>query len=134
MEDAAAAGAERLGSSSGRELDRVFKALASGVRREMLDALREGPKTTGELVMLFPDLSRFAVMQHLKVLSRARLVLAKKRGRERHNFLNAVPIQQLHRRWVSKYEAWWAGALTDLKEGAEGAEVATEARNDRESV
>ncbi|CAG0975636.1 HTH-type transcriptional regulator [Phycisphaerales bacterium] len=102
-------------------LDRVFKALASEVRREILDALREGPKTTGELVMRFPDLSRFAVMQHLKVLWRARLVVSKKQGRERHNFLNPVPIRQVYERWVTKYEGLWAGALTELKRRAEAA-------------
>mgnify|MGYP000216637447 CR=1 FL=1 len=95
-------------------LDRVFKALAKDIRREVLDALREGPKTTGELVMLFPDVSRFAVMQHLKVLSRAKLVVVRKSGRERHNFLNVVPIQQLYERWVGRYAGLWAGALTDL--------------------
>ncbi len=101
-------------------MDRVFKALASETRREILDALREGPRTTGDLVMLFPGVSRFSVMQHLRVLGRARLVVRKKRGRERHNFLNAVPIQQVYERWVSRYEGLWAGALTDLKRRVEG--------------
>jgi len=104
---------------SAASLDRVFKALAGQTRREMLDALRDGPKTTGELVMLFPDLSRFAVMQHLRVLARAKLVVTRKRGRERHNFLNVVPLQQVYERWVSRYEAIWAGTLTDLKRRVE---------------
>ncbi len=101
-------------------LDRVFKALASEIRREMLDVLRDGPRTTSDLVMHFPELSRFAVMQHLKVLAKSRLVVAKKRGRERHNFLNVVPLQQLAERWMGPYEALWAGALTSLRERAEG--------------
>lgn len=105
--------------SSPKDLDRVFKALASDVRREMLDALRDAPQTTGELVMRFPELSRFAVMQHLKVLWRSRLVLSEKIGRERHNYLNAVPIRMVYERWVSRYEGLWAGALTDLKRRAE---------------
>lgn len=104
---------------SPNDLDRVFKALASEVRREMLDALRDAPQTTGELVMRFPDLSRFAVMQHLKVLWRSRLVLHEKVGRERRNYLNAVPIRMVYERWVSRYEGLWAGALTDLKRRAE---------------
>lgn len=79
--------------------------------------------TTGEIVMCFPDLSRFAVMQHIKVLARANLIITRKDagedGRERHHFLNVVPIQQIYERWVRNYEALWAGMLTGLKAGAE---------------
>ncbi len=107
---------ERSGAA---DLSRVFKALASDTRRAMLDALREGPRSTGEMVMHFPELSRFAVMQHLKVLSRARLVVSKKDGRVRLHFLNVVPIQQVHERWVTRYESMWAGTLTNLKRRAE---------------
>jgi DNA-binding transcriptional ArsR family regulator len=105
---------------AGERLDRVFKALANAERRAILDALRGGPKATGELVMLFPSLSRFAVMQHLRVLARAGLVVQRKSGRIRSNFLNAVPIRWLYERWVSGYEGHWAGALTALKRRAEG--------------
>jgi DNA-binding transcriptional ArsR family regulator len=105
-------------------LDRVWKALASDVRREILDLLRERPMTTGEIVMCFPDLSRFAVMQHMKVLARANLLITRKDagedGRERHHFLNVVPIQQIYERWVRNYEGLWAGMLTGLKAGLEG--------------
>lgn len=100
--------------------DRVWKALASDVRREMLDALFEGPRTTGELVMRFPELSRFAVMQHLKVLVKSRLVVVRREGRMRHNLLNPVPIQMIYERWVSRYHARWAGLLTGLKAAVEG--------------
>lgn len=105
------------------DLDRVWRALANSERRAILDALREGPRTTGELVMLFPALSRFAVMQHLKVLNKARLVLVRKEGRMKFNLLNVVPIQQVYERWVRPYEALWAGMLTDLKGRAEGAKA-----------
>ncbi|MCE7975204.1 MAG: transcriptional regulator [Leptolyngbya sp. PLA1] len=101
------------------DLSRVFKALASDTRRAMLDSLREGPRSTGDIVMQFPGLSRFAVMQHLKVLGRARLVVSRKEGRVRLHFLNVVPIQQVHERWVTRYESLWAGALTNLKRRAE---------------
>lgn len=101
------------------DLSRVFKALASDTRRAMLDLLREGPRSTGEIVMHFPALSRFAVMQHLKVLGRARLAVSSKAGRVRLHFLNVVPIQQVHERWVTRYESMWAGTLTNLKRRAE---------------
>lgn len=96
-------------------LDPVFKALASSVRRKLLDLLRDGPLTTGDLAAAFPEHSRYAVMQHIGVLEKAGLVVSEKRGRHRYNHLNAVPIQRIHERWVSRYAAPWTAALTALK-------------------
>jgi DNA-binding transcriptional ArsR family regulator len=95
--------------------DAVWKALSNATRRRVLDLLRDGPHTTGSLAEHFPDLSRFAVMQHLKVLAAADLVLVVRDGRERYNYLNPVPIQQLYDRWVSRYMQPWTDALTSLK-------------------
>jgi DNA-binding transcriptional ArsR family regulator len=74
--------------------EQVWKALSSPHRRAMLDALRDGPLTTTALCERLPELSRFAVMQHLGVLERAGVVLVRREGRERWNELNAVPIQR----------------------------------------
>jgi uncharacterized protein YndB with AHSA1/START domain len=49
------------------------------------------------------------------VLEHAHLVTTRKRGREKLHFLNPVPIQLVHDRWVSKYAAPWAETLTGLK-------------------
>lgn len=97
------------------EVDGVWKALANPVRRRMLDLLYEGPLTTGDLAERFTELSRFAVMQHLRVLTEAELVVAVREGRQRYNYLNAVPIQQVYDRWVSRYMQPWTSALTSLK-------------------
>jgi DNA-binding transcriptional ArsR family regulator len=97
----------------------VWRALANETRRQILDLLRKGPQTTGALVEHFPDLSRFAVMQHLKVLEQAELVVAVREGRERFNYLNPIPIQQLYDRWVKRYMQPWAAALTSLKDELE---------------
>lgn len=97
----------------------VWKALAHPLRRRILDAMRTGPKTTGYLAMMFPKLSRFAVMQHLKVLVRAKLVIPKKSGRLRLNYINVVPIREIYERWVSQYSELWSGMLTDLKSRSE---------------
>jgi len=85
----------------------------------MLDLLKEGPLTTGDLAARFPDLSRFAVMQHLRVLEEGDLVVPVREGRLRHNYLNPVPIQQIYDRWVSDYMQPWTDALTSLKHGLE---------------
>ncbi len=100
-------------------LDPVWRALANPVRRRILDLLMEGPRTTGELATAFPALSRFAVMQHLKVLEEADLVLPRRQGRERHNHLNPVPIQRIYDRWVHRFMQPWTEALVGLKDEVE---------------
>lgn len=83
--------------------DLVFKALASPLRRRMLDALKREPLTTGALCGLFPEVDRTTVLQHLKVLERAELVTGRKVGRERRLALAPVPIKRIHDRWISDY-------------------------------
>jgi DNA-binding transcriptional ArsR family regulator len=100
------------------ELDPLWRALADPTRREILDLLRQRPRTTGELADAFPT-SRFAVMKHLSVLAEAGLVISRRRWRERWNHLNAVPLQALYERWVKPYEAAWSAGLLELKRRAE---------------
>ena len=64
-------------------------------------------------------MTRFGVMKHLKVLEEAGLLTTKRRGREKLHFLNPVPIQLVHDRWVSKYAEPWAAALSGLKKRIE---------------
>jgi DNA-binding transcriptional ArsR family regulator/uncharacterized protein YndB with AHSA1/START domain len=79
----------------------LWRALASPWRRQLLDLLRARPRTTGDLAAQLPALSRFAVMQHLSVLVAAELVLVERRGRERVNSLNPVPLRRWYERWVT---------------------------------
>ena len=112
-------------------LDEVWKALANPWRRYLLDLVRGGPRTTGELADACAGLSRFAVMQHLEVLTEARLIVPRRRGRRRYNHLNPVPIQRIHERWVKAFEGHWASALVGLKKTLEeqddGAETSSAA-------
>lgn len=96
-------------------LEPVFKALANQNRRKVMDLLRDGPLTVGDLAVALPELSRFAVMQHLARLEEAGLVISRKEGRHRFNFLNPVPLQQVYERWVSQYTAPFAASLVALK-------------------
>ena len=95
--------------------DRIFKALSAGVRRQILDDLRDQPLTTGTLCAHFPDLDRCTVMQHLKVLEDADLVTVVRRGRERWNHLNPLPIHDIHERWIGPHAARAVGMLARLK-------------------
>src|SRR5262245_10151206 len=100
----------------------LWRALANPVRRRMLDRLRAGPRTTSDIAAAFPRLSRFAVMQHLGVLAGAKLILVERRGRERWNHLNAMPLHQLYRRWVNRFADDLATSADQLKELSEHAE------------
>ncbi|MBI2431439.1 MAG: helix-turn-helix transcriptional regulator [Candidatus Hydrogenedentes bacterium] len=97
------------------DLDPVWKALADPTRREILDLLRAGPRTTREIVGGFPKLTRFGVMKHIEVLRRAGLITTRQEGRRCINTLNAVPIRQIYERWVSSFEGLWASQLLQLK-------------------
>ncbi|WP_047986393.1 SRPBCC domain-containing protein [Ornithinibacillus californiensis] len=97
----------------------VFKALGHPIRREILDKLKEFPKTTGELNELFPDVTRYAIMKHLKILEEGNLVLVRREGKYRRNYLNAVPLQEVHNRWVGKYMESSSNSLLNLRSTVE---------------
>ena len=81
----------------------TLKALANPLRREILDLLRVKPRTTGELCDHFDKSDRCTVMQHLRVLERADLIIVKRKGRYRWNYINPLPIKELHDRWICGY-------------------------------
>ena len=98
----------------------VFKALADYRRREILDMLKEEPRTTGELCGRFPNLDRCTVMQHIHVLEKADLIIIKREGRLRWNYLNAVPIREIYNRWIGEYASDAVELLTRMKSSIEG--------------
>jgi len=102
--------------------DLVFKALADSRRRRILDLLKAQPRTTGELCEAFEGaLDRCTVMQHIGVLERAGLVIARREGRTRWNYLNAAPFKDIYDRWISPYAHEAVELLGRLKRDLEGA-------------
>jgi DNA-binding transcriptional ArsR family regulator len=99
----------------------VFKALADPTRRFLLDLLfdRDG-RTLTELESQV-DMTRIGVMKHLRLLEEAGLVITQRSGREKLHFLNPVPIQLIHNRWIDKYTERQASALANLKSTLEAA-------------
>ena len=97
----------------------LWRALASPWRRRLLDLLRDAPATTGALASRLPELSRFAVMQHLGVLTDAGVVVVERRGRDRVNHLNPVPLREWYERWVQPMADTGAASLLALKRAAE---------------
>ena len=101
------------------DMDLVFHALAHKTRRAILDLVRDRPgQGGGELAKGF-DVSRIAIMNHLKVLEEAGLLISQKDGRTRRLYLNAMPIQAIHERWIDAFSEAWADRLSFIKQTAE---------------
>jgi DNA-binding transcriptional ArsR family regulator len=105
-------------------MDEVFKALADGSRRELLDRLRaDNGQTLGELCARLSKsgaaMTRQAVSKHLAILEAANLVATVWRGREKLLYLNPVPIHEIADRWIGKFERSRLQALGDLKKALE---------------
>ncbi len=93
----------------------VFDAIASPVRREILDLLRDGARPVHDLAACFA-MTRPAVSQHLRVLRQAGLVAEVRVGRERHYRLDARPLREVSA-WAAHHEESWrrpARRLSDL--------------------
>lgn len=99
--------------------DTVWKALADGTRRHLLDLLSDAPQTTGTLCESIPTLGRTTVMKHLDVLAAAGLILIRRDGRERWNHLNPVPVQEIYERWIHRRSGLRASAMLGLRAAAE---------------
>lgn len=111
--------------SEADELDATFFALASELRRRMLDLLkREGGCNVNRVCEFFAaDVGRHAVMKHLATLERGGLLITARDGRDKRLWFDPTPLQLIHERWSTEFSAYWAARLTRLKYSAEGAEV-----------
>src|SRR6058998_261835 len=97
------------------DADLLFKALADPGRRKLMDRLHaHDGQTLGELCEHL-DMTRQGVTQHLDVLEAANLVATVRSGREKLHFLNPVPLQEIHERWIAKFEKPRLKALHTLK-------------------
>jgi DNA-binding transcriptional ArsR family regulator len=97
----------------------VFRALADGSRRQLLDRLHhKNGQTLGELCEGLA-MSRQAVTKHLLLLEDANLVAVQREGREKLHFINPVPINEIADRWIGKFERGRLDALSDLKRNLE---------------
>lgn len=103
--------------------DHIWKALADPTRRKILDQLAHGPQTTGELCAYFAPkargkLARTTVMKHLDVLVAAHLVLIRREGRMRWNYINPAPLQRILDQWLSRASQARASSLNRLADCA----------------
>jgi DNA-binding transcriptional ArsR family regulator/uncharacterized protein YndB with AHSA1/START domain len=111
------------------DADAVYRALADPTRRRLLDLLHEQPgRTLGELCEGI-DMRRQSVSQHLDVLEAAGLVTTHRVGRRKLHHLNAVPIHEIQRRWIHKFEEPRLAALDAIKQQAEEAHMTDQSDN-----
>ncbi|QFT87733.1 Transcriptional repressor SdpR [Bacillus sp. THAF10] len=81
----------------------LFKALSDENRRKMLDLLKNGDLTAGDIAEHF-DMSKAGVSQHLSVLKNADLVFAIKRGQYVYYSLNATVFQEVLQ-WIIQFQS-----------------------------
>lgn len=100
-----------------RKRNAVFRAIADPTRREILNLLRGGRHTVGELAANF-QMSRPAISKHLRLLRSAGLVLTEKHGTAGICRLNAAPLRAVND-WLRDYETFWSASLRNLKQYVE---------------
>lgn len=99
------------------QTQRVFRAVADPTRRAIIELLAGDEMTAGAVARHF-DMSRPAVVKHLKVLRQGGIVVVRRQGRERINRLDAAKLKTLAD-WVNRYERFWDQRLARLKSEVE---------------
>ncbi|SEO06233.1 ArsR/SmtB family transcription factor [Actinacidiphila rubida] len=105
------------------EIDGVFAALADPTRRLLLDLLAVRRPSSATTLAAEVTVSRQAVVQHLAVLERARLVAARRAGREVLFSVRPEPLLATAS-WMTHLAETWDERLRLLKQRAEAAERA----------
>jgi DNA-binding transcriptional ArsR family regulator len=93
-------------------MDMVFDCLAEPHRRRILDLLREGERSAGDLVAAI-GISQPGLSKHLRVLRDAGLVRATVVGQRRIYTLRAEGLTAVEV-WLAPYRRFWADRLDAL--------------------
>jgi DNA-binding transcriptional ArsR family regulator len=96
-----------------QDLGVAFHALSDPTRRAVLDLLRQGSQSAGQIAAAFP-MSRPAISKHLRQLRRAHLVREHREGRRRVYHLNPEPLHAVDS-WIERYRVFWSASLGNLK-------------------
>lgn len=101
----------------------VLSAITDPTRRSVLDSLRAGPRSVGEIAAEH-TVTRPAISQHLKVLSDAGLVRSRKVGRNNFYALDPNGLTVLRNYvdsfWTDVLEAFQQAALVEHAKGSRG--------------
>lgn len=92
----------------------VFEAVAEPSRRTLLDTLRGGERTAGELVAALPALTQPTVSRHLRVLREVGLVEVRSDAQRRIYALRADGLVEMDA-WLDAYRQFWRARLDALE-------------------
>ena len=90
-----------------------FALLADATRRQLLDQLRQGEKTVGELVQRL-RMKQPAVSKHLRLLREAGLATVRVDAQRRIYRLNPDGLREIDE-WLAPYRAFWEERLDALE-------------------
>ena len=90
----------------------VFQILADPTRRRLVDALRAGERSVGELVDIV-DIGQPGVSRQLAILQEAGFVVVRPEGRRRLYALRPEPFRDLDD-WMMGYRGMWEARLNRL--------------------
>ena len=93
-------------------MDALLQAISDPSRRIMLEQLRRGPATAGELADLL-TIARPGVSRHLRVLREAGLVEVRQDAQRRVYSLHPEPLAELDD-WLEGYRVLWTQRLGAL--------------------
>lgn len=93
-------------------MDAVLHALADGSRRTILERLRAGPATAGQLAEQLP-IAQPGVSRHLRVLREAELVEVRQDAQRRIYSLHPEPLAEVEN-WLGRYRDLWEHRLGAL--------------------
>ena len=91
----------------------VLEVIAEPTRRRILDAVRGGERSVGELVEVV-GMHQPGVSRHLKVLRDAGLVEVRRDAQRRLYRLRPEPLMELDA-WLQPYRAEWSSRLDALE-------------------
>ncbi|MBW0117057.1 ArsR/SmtB family transcription factor [Pseudonocardia abyssalis] len=98
----------------------TFAVLAEPARRQILDLLRERPRSVGELTAAL-GLSQPGTSKHLKVLRDAGLVRVRAEAQRRWYELEPGPLAEVDA-WLAPYRWMWADRLDALERHLDAAD------------
>lgn len=82
-------------------VNQLFKALNDATRREILEMLKEGDLTAGEIAERF-HISWPSISHHLDLLKKAELVVAVKRGQFVYYSINTTVMDDILK-WILQF-------------------------------
>ncbi len=94
----------------------AFDILGDPVRRRILDLLRSGEHSSGDVVKVIQGefgISQPAVSQHLRVLRNNGFATMRPEGQWRLYSLDAVALQEADE-WLARFRVFWEGKLEAL--------------------